>query len=89
VAERRPKQKKPLSRFALVLWGLAVAFAIFDLTVLIVSPIYSRESGAAYLLIGGISTALEAAIWHSATLFGLGALVEMADRILWHIRKSN
>ena len=81
--------KKPLSRFALALWALAVAFAVFDISQLIVSPIYSRESGAAYLLIGGISTALEVAIWHFATLFGLGALVEIADRILWHLRNPN
>ena len=80
---------KPLNKFAVALWVLAAVFAIFDIGELFFSRIYVEESGGLYLLIGSISAAIAGTIWHSASLAGLGALIETADRILWHLKKSN
>jgi hypothetical protein len=84
--------KKPLNKVALAIWVMAVLLALLNF-----SEAWNayqgmrdlrQQAGEGYIVWAGVIRAIANIITQFAFLGGLGMLIEIADRILWHIQKQ-
>ncbi len=85
--------KKPLNKVALALWIVAAVLALLN-SVEIWSAYQNmkplrQEVGEGYLAWEALVHSISSAIVQLAFLVGLGTLIEIADEVLSHVRKSD
>jgi hypothetical protein len=82
--------KKPINRFALALWVVALALVFAD--AFETWSIYenlksvSHEARESYLVIQSIVRTIGGFLFEIAMVFGIGALIEVADHIRWDLK---
>jgi hypothetical protein len=85
--------KKPINKFALAIWAAAFALALMD--VFQTWSIYnnlsavSREVSESPLVLQSVVQAATGFLFQIGMLAGIGALIEVADRIRWRLDNSN
>jgi hypothetical protein len=84
--------KKSLNKIALVLWVLAIASAFLNSVELWSAYQNMRadreQAGEAYLFGTSMTHSISAVLVQFGFLAGLATLIEIADRISWHLRNS-
>ena len=82
--------KKPINKFAVVLWVAAVVVAVLNAFQLEeIQSITQQSAGIAgfnHLPMQFILRSLSGIIMPAVTLAGLGALIEIVDQIRWNTR---
>jgi len=85
--------RKPINKFALVIWVIALALALMD--VFQTWNIYnnlsavSREVLERPFVVQSVVQAVTGFLFQIGMLAGIGALIEVADRIRWRLDNSN
>jgi hypothetical protein len=84
--------RKPLNRIAILVLLAAVALSALDAFIAWnqYQDLLQRSHGdLADVATEDVLRAADAIIYHLAYLGGLAALIEIADKILWHLRNPN
>jgi hypothetical protein len=83
--------KKPLNKFALLLWAIAIvgaAFNIWSLHILFHTAGGLLPAARLTILSGSVWRTVNAVLVQSAILVSLGMLIEMVDQIRWQILRA-
>lgn len=84
--------KKPINKFAVALWVMAIAFAVYDLwslfaAVNMASELHSRYGDTIYVVGGTISKIVLSLVSGCGQFVALGILIEMVDQIRWTLAR--
>lgn len=86
--------KKPINKFAVVLWIVATAYALagswsFYTIMQLSGDIQHAYGGHAYFVVGTAQRYLEPLVVVFCELVALGLLIEMVDQIRWNLARRS
>ena len=85
--------KKPISRFALALWIVALVLVFADgfetWSIYDNLKSVSHQVGESRLVIQSVVQTLGGFLFQIAMVFGIGALIEVVDRIRWSLQRQS
>lgn len=84
--------KKPINKFAVALWVIAAAFAVYNLwslytAVNMASALHTKFGDTIYLAGEGFTRVALSLILGCSQLVALGILIEMVDQIRWKLEQ--
>jgi len=83
--------KKPLNKFALLLWAIAVVMAAYNMWSIynLFQTVSELPPGAhANIMFGSAWRTVSAVLVQSSVLISLGVLIEMVDQIRGHVTRT-
>lgn len=82
--------KKPINKFALALWILAIVFVLGELwaAVFEFDTIDQLHGGTAYLVEGSIRRIIPSTIGAASIMTAFGVLIELVDQMRWTIVRA-
>jgi hypothetical protein len=82
--------KKPLNKFALLLWIAAAVVAVINIVQICYAlealKLMAQQANEHFFVVRSFFNAISGTITPVVTLIGIGALIELADQIRWNTR---